>query len=73
MARGSNAARDGKFCGPRIDFVAHKLDAKPANCILIKPISKKDPAALHLENFAQKLALKVLIFKKEKSFRLLLG
>ena len=52
MAHGSNAVCDGKFCGPRKNFVAHGSDAKPANCILVKPISKKGQAALHLENFA---------------------
>ena len=52
VAHGSNAARDVKFGGPRKNFVAHESHAKPANCILGKPISKKGHAALHLGNFA---------------------
>ena len=30
-----------KFCGPREDFVARELDAKPDNYVLLKPMSEK--------------------------------
>ena len=52
MTHGSNAARDVKFGDSWKNFVAHESHAKPANCILVKPISKKGHAALHLESFA---------------------
>ena len=46
------AACNVKVCRTQKDFEAQKLNAKPINYILVKPLSKKVPSTLHWENLA---------------------